>query len=69
MLSLSEAGYLIVFGFGVLLLLKRIADMERYYYLRLFGLITFLSFFVIYFFLRYGFPEQGCCVVPCEDIY
>ncbi len=66
---LSETGHLVVVIFGVLLTLKKIADMERHYYLRLFGLIAFLSFFAIYFFLRYGFMlnQYNCCMLPCED--
>ena len=40
---------------GGLLCLKRVAQMERYHYLRVVVLTTILSFIVLLFFLAYGF--------------
>ena len=40
---------------GVILLLKRVADMDRYHTLRVILLTSILSFLVILFFLGYGF--------------
>lgn len=54
MSNLSEAGQLVLLIGGALLLFKRIAEMDRYHNLRVFVLVTILSFFVIVFFLVFG---------------
>ena len=55
MSDLTEAGNLVLLFVGALLLLKKVANMDRYHNLRVFVLITILSFLVIVFFLEYGF--------------
>ena len=72
MSSLSEAGHLVLLLAGAFLLFKRVAEMDRYHNLRVFVLVTILSFFVIVFFLAYGLtmgnPHRNYnCVIEFSD--
>jgi hypothetical protein len=60
------ADWLIILS-GVLLCLKRVAEMERYHMLRVVVLTSILSCFVVIFFLAYGFTlgnpgYHGCMI-------
>lgn len=46
---------LVIIAFGLVLTLKRVADMTRYHTLRVVALTSFLGFIVIFLFLAYGF--------------
>jgi len=50
---------------GVILVFKRVTEMERYHVLRVVALTTILSFFLVLFFLSYGFTES-LWEVPCR---
>ena len=72
MSNLSEAGQLVMLFAGALLLLKAVANMDRYYNLRVFVLVTIFSLLVIVFFLKYGFtlgyPHRNYdCVIEFSD--
>lgn len=51
----SDPVQLVLLLIGFVLLLKRLADMDRYHNLRVVVLTTILSCIVIYFFFEYGF--------------
>lgn len=51
MFATLSFGDCLIFLAGLIWLLKKVAEMERYHSLRVFVLTTFLSFIVIYFFL------------------
>ena len=68
--TFSSADYadLLIIVSGVLLCLKRVAEMERYHTLRVVVLTSILSFFVVLFFVGYCFtlgspPFYDCVVV------
>jgi len=54
-----------MFIVGILLSVKKVAEMDRYHMLRVVVVTSILSFFVILFFLAYGFtlgnPIQFTC--------
>jgi dolichyl-phosphate-mannose--protein O-mannosyl transferase len=54
-LDVSDAVQYVMLLIGIVLLLKRVAEMERYHTLRVVVLTSLLSSVVIYFFLVYGF--------------
>jgi len=64
--TLSNAYDLIIVFVGVLLLFRRVAQIERYHTLRVVLITAVLSVGVIFFFLLYGFtfgnpaPIQDC---------
>jgi len=62
-----------IFLSGIALLLKKVAEMDRYHSLRVLLLTTFLSTIVIslflYFVLVYSFSLDQTCMVPCGDDY
>jgi hypothetical protein len=47
---MSDALNALALAFGLLLVLKKVADMDRFYYLRLFLIIAVLSYITILFF-------------------
>ncbi len=53
-LDLSDPIDVVILLLGLVLLLKRVADMERYHAMRVAVLTTILSCVAIYFFLVYG---------------
>jgi len=55
MSNLFEAGHLVLLFGGAFLLLKIVANMDRYHNLRLFVLVAIFTLLVIVFFLEYGF--------------
>jgi len=55
MLATPNLFDLLALLFGVMLLLKRVADMDRYHALRIIVLTSILSIIVIYLVLGYGF--------------
>ena len=65
--SFSNALDLVFFFTGVLLVFRKVAQMERHHTLRVFLLTAVLSIGVICFFLAYGFtlgnppPLRDCC--------
>jgi len=61
--NLSDAVHVVSLLVGLILLLKRVADMDRYYTKRLLILTTVLSSFVIWFVLAYGLPQ------PFDDCF
>jgi hypothetical protein len=71
----SSANYadLVIIISGVLLCLKRIAEMERYHTLRVVVITAILSYFVILFFVGYGLtlghPRQWDCTNDEEFCY
>ena len=62
--NLNFLDYVIILS-GLLLCLKRVAQMERYHLVRVVVLTSILSFFVILFFIGYGLscgnPLQSNC--------
>ena len=62
--------HFVTFLFGVILLLKRVAEMDRYHKLRVIVLTSILSCIAIYFFLAYGFtlgsPRPFDCHISFE---
>jgi len=62
-----------IFLSGIALLLKKVADMDRYHSLRVLLLTTFLSTIVIslflYFVLVYSFSLDQTCMVSCGVDY
>jgi len=56
-MTFNFVDYVVIFS-GVLVCLRRIAQMESYHTLRVVVLTMILSFFVILFFLSYGFSES-----------
>ena len=65
------ADFLIILS-GVLLCFKRVAEMQRYHTLRVVVLTSVLSFFVILFFIGYGFrlgapPRFTDCIVEFSE--
>ena len=60
-----------MFLIGVWWLFKKIADMDRYHTLRVVLLTAVLSYFVILFFIGYGFtlgnPNRFDCVTTFTD--
>lgn len=49
--------------FGILWMLKKVADMERYHTVRVIVLTVLLSYFVVLFFVGYvlGLRDPNCC--------
>ena len=64
--AVSVADFLIIVA-GLLLLLKKVAEMERYHSLRVFVIATFLSCIVIYFFTLMALGLAG--VSNCTPDY
>ena len=72
--TFSSANYadLFIILAGAIVCLKRLAEMERYHTLRVVVLTSVLSFFVIVFFLKYGFTlgsplYRFDCVITFSD--
>jgi hypothetical protein len=66
--SLSNPGDVVALLVGAVLLLKKIADVERYHDLRVILLTSILSFIAILFFLVYGLTQSGSIYAPdCVD--
>lgn len=65
--NLSEGVQSVAFVVGVILLLKKIAEMDSWHGVRVFVLTVVLTFVVVCFFLIYGFtsgnPNYYHCVV------
>lgn len=58
----------VVISIGVILLLKKIADMDRYHWARVVILTLILSWIVILLFVAYGIDNNsyGGCIVEFE---
>jgi len=54
-IDISEPANFVMLLIGILVMLKKFGEMERYLELRVFILTTLFSTFVVYFFLTYGF--------------
>lgn len=68
MLNLSNPVDVVALLIGAVLLLKKIADMERYHELRVIVLTSILSFIAILLFLGYGLTQSGSIYAPdCVD--
>ena len=68
---MTEAVHFFLLVLGVVLSLKKVAEMDRYDNLRIFVFTTILSLLVIYFFLEYGFTLGNSrfsqCVINFDD--
>ena len=65
--TFQYAVHVLILLAGGLWLLKKVTEMDRYHYLRVWILTSVLSFLVIYFFLAYGAAMLG--VVPYDDCF
>ena len=65
--TLSNPLDLTILTIGGVLLLKRVAEMDRYHDLRVVTLTVILSLIVIVLFLAYGFPRVESCVIDLAD--
>ena len=60
--------YVILFS-GAILCFKRVAEMERYHTLRVVAITAILSYFVVLFFIGYGFTFGNPIEYDCESEY
>ena len=67
-LNPSDIGHYLVITVGILLLFKKIADMERYHWARVFFLTFILSWFAVMFFIGTALgPPRYDCVVQFDE--
>ena len=65
--TLQDVLHVVILLAGVIWLLKKVAEMERYHYLRVWVLTAILTCFITYFFLGYCLTMAGN--VPFDDYF
>jgi len=66
-LNPSDLGDYFVIAVGVLLLFKKIADMEKYHWVRVVFLALILSWFAVMFFIGTALKPAASCVVQFDE--
>ena len=64
-IDISEPANFVTLLIGIIVMLKKFGEMERYLELRVFILTTLFSTFVVYFFLTYGSGFTDPINPPC----